>query len=204
MSPATNDYVRLFVAIVPPESVLAELSAAIGSMREADSGSAETAVAGPKLRWSTSESWHLTLAFLGQVDERVLPDLSTRLERAAHRYPALHLAIAGAGAFPRPTRARVLWAGIRADDAASLAALADSVAAGARRAGAPPPDEHRKYSPHLTLARSRDQADVTELTSALADFESSAWTAKTISLIRSNLNSRPRYAELGTWPLGAG
>jgi 2'-5' RNA ligase len=183
---------RLFVAIEPPDQVLAELSAATGRLRPAPA----------ELRWTRRQSWHLTLAFLGEVDERVLPDLGIRLERAARRHPPQRLSIAGAGAFPSAARGRVLWAGIQADRQA-LTALANSVAAGARRAGAPPPDEGRKYHPHLTLARCREPTDLTELAADLAGFAGSTWTASEIALIASYLGAEPRYTELQRWALRA-
>jgi RNA 2',3'-cyclic 3'-phosphodiesterase len=184
---------RLFVAIEPPAGVLTELAAAIGPLQ----------AAAPDLRWTSRNAWHLTLAFLGDVDESVLPELTARLERAARRHPSQVLAIEGGGAFPSPVRARVLWAGIRGDNRA-LASLAASVAAGARRAGAPPPDEGRKYRPHLTLARCRQPTNVATLTAALADFATADWTARSVHLIRSQLDGRePHYEDVGEWPLSA-
>jgi RNA 2',3'-cyclic 3'-phosphodiesterase len=185
---------RLFVAIVPPAGVLAELAAAVQPLQ----------TAAPELRWTPSTSWHLTLAFLGEVDERILAGLSERLERAAHRHPPQHLAIAGGGAFPSAARARVLWAGIRADKKA-LRSLAASVSAGARRAGAPPPDEARKYSPHLTLARCREPANVAALTVTLAAFSGSEWTAPSVHLVHSYLvgGRASRYEDVAAWPLTA-
>jgi RNA 2',3'-cyclic 3'-phosphodiesterase len=182
---------RLFVAIVPPPEVLDELAAAVEPLR----------IAAPELRWTGRESWHLTLAFLGEVEEGLLAELSIRLERAARRHEQQRLSIAGGGAFPSASRARVVWAGFRADSRA-LAALAASVAAGARRAGAPPPDEGRRYHPHLTLARCRQPADVRSLTSVLAQASGPDWTADAIHLVRSHLTgSSPRYEEMGSWPL---
>jgi len=182
---------RLFVAIVPPAGVLAELAAAVEPLQ----------AAAPELRWAGRSAWHLTLAFLGEVDDAVLPDLTTRLERAVRRHPPQQLAIAGGGAFPSRGRARVLWAGIRADDRA-LAALAASVAAAARRAGAPPPDEGRKYSPHLTLARCRQPANVAALTTGLTGFATADWTAQSVHLIRSHIGGgAPTYEDVGEWPL---
>jgi 2'-5' RNA ligase len=193
--------VRLFVAIVPPPAALAELAAAVAPLRATR----------PELRWNGADDWHLTLAFLGEVADRALPDLFLRLERAARRHPVTELAVHGAGAFPRPSRASVLWAGIDQPGNArprnaqlrnGLAPLAASVAAAARRAGAPPPDEGRRYRPHLTLARCREPADVTSVTAALADLRGRPWTATEIRLIRSNLGGRaPRYEDLGRWPL---
>jgi RNA 2',3'-cyclic 3'-phosphodiesterase len=183
--------VRLFVALTPPASALDELEGAVAPLR--------TAV--PELRWTSRTSWHLTLAFLGEVGEKALPDLMTRLERAAHRHPPQQLAIAGGGAFPSARKATVLWAGFAADDKA-LARLADSVAAGARRAGAPPPGQHKEFRAHLTLARCRGPSDVSLLTRTLADLSGTAWTASSIHLVRSHLSSGPpQYEELGSWPL---
>ena len=179
------------MAIAPPPEALDVLAAAVEPLR----------IAAPELRWTGRESWHLTLAFLGEVDEGLVAELSIRLERAAARHTQQRLSIAGGGAFPSAGRARVVWAGIRADSRA-LAALAGSVAAGARRAGAPPPDEGRKYHPHLTLARCRQPADVRNLTSVLAQAIGPEWTADAIHLVRSNLTgSSPRYEEVGAWPL---
>ncbi len=180
---------RLFVAIVPPDRALAELADAAEPLR----------TAWPELRWTTEVDWHLTLAFLGEVNDRVLPDLAVRLERAAARHPARRLAISGGGAFPRPRRASVVWAGVESD--VDLGPLAASVAAGARRAGAPPPDEGRRYRAHVTLARCRAQTDVVELTSVLAGFAGSPWMADSVRLIRSNPGREPRYEDLGRWPL---
>jgi RNA 2',3'-cyclic 3'-phosphodiesterase len=186
--------VRLFVAIVPPPDVLADLEARTAPLRPA----------WPALRWTGSESWHLTLAFLGQVADDRLPELDTRLARAAARHPAQDLAIQGGGAFPGPARATVVWAGLRADGTA-LAALAASVAAGARRAGAPPPDENRRYRPHLTLARLREPADVRPLTVELARLAGPPWTASEIQLIQSHppagVRQPPVYTTVARWPL---
>jgi RNA 2',3'-cyclic 3'-phosphodiesterase len=183
--------VRLFVALTPPEAALAELEQAVAPLR----------AAAPDLRWTGRASWHLTLAFLGEVAEQVLPGLDTRLERAAHRHPPQQLAITGGGAFPSVRKAQVVWAGFSADDEA-LASLAASVAAGARRAGAAPSDERRKYRPHLTLARCRAPADVSGLAAALAGFSGAAWTADSIHLIRSHLSAGPpRYEDLAAFQL---
>jgi 2'-5' RNA ligase len=182
--------VRLFVAITPPATALAEIDAAVAPLRAAR----------PELTWSSLQSWHVTLAFLGEVDDAVVPRLAVRLERAAGRRPRLELSTAGAGAFPTAPRARVLWTGVRGDPAA-LRAMSAAVAAGARRAGAPPPGERRRFRPHITLARSRQPADLRPLVTALADYAGPVWTADRIHLIRSYLGPRPRYESLGDWPL---
>ncbi|HEY1617934.1 MAG TPA: RNA 2',3'-cyclic phosphodiesterase [Streptosporangiaceae bacterium] len=224
---------RLFVAIVPPPAVTAELDGQLAGPR-AD---------WPALRWTRQPDWHVTLAFLGEVPEPVLPPLITRLERAARRHQPQELAVHGVGTFPGVARAQVLWAGIRAAQApwadsapggqtgqppraalgppgrvgggsagqagglASLSALAASVAAGARRAGAPPPDASRRYRPHITLARLSRPADLRALAAALSGLTSLGWTAADIELIRSHppapiAGARPTYETLARCPLG--
>lgn len=183
---------RLFVALVPPAAVLGDLDQAVGPHR---AGRAD-------LRWSTPPDWHVTLAFLGEVAAPVADRLALRLERAAQRHPPLSLTITGAGAFPSPARARMVWSGLDGDRHA-LAELAASVAAAARRAGAPPPDAGRPFRPHLTLARSRRvPVDVHDLVAALTPYQGPRWRAEWVELIESHPGGQPRYTTIGRWPLG--
>lgn len=175
-----------------PDEAAAELDRAVAPLRPGR----------PDLRWTGREAWHLTLAFLGEVDEGLVARLTPRLTRAAARYPCLPLSLGGAGAFPVPQRARVLWTGIQGD-IPGLAALAASVGAGARRAGAPPANEGRSFRPHLTLARCRAPADVRALVETLSGFAGTPWTATGIYLIRSRPSGSPRYETLAACPLRA-
>ena len=181
------------MAISPPPAALAELEAVAVPMR----------AGWPELRWTAAGRWHVTLAFLGEVEEARLMNLTARLERAAARHPGQRLLIGRGGAFPSPRRARVLIAHVESADGdpGGLRALAASVAAGARRAGAPPPDEGRRYRPHLTIARTRQPADLSELVMRLDRPRGTPWPATEIHLIRSHLGPAPRYETIGTWPL---
>ncbi|HET7014419.1 MAG TPA: RNA 2',3'-cyclic phosphodiesterase [Streptosporangiaceae bacterium] len=183
---------RLFVALSPPQDALAELEVAVAPLRSS----------WPELRWVGADRWHVTLAFLGEVDDGKLAELNRRLERAAARHAGNPLAIGPGHAFSSIKRARVLIARIEGETQA-LADLAASVAAGARRAGAPSPDEGRKYRPHLTLARTRQPMDLSGPVAALGGFKGQAWTPTEVHLIRSVLGSRPRYETAGSWPLKA-
>ena len=186
---------RLFVAVDVPEAVAADLDGVVAPLR----------AAWPALRWTGREAWHLTLAFLGEMPDGATSRLLPRLERAAARHPLMSLSLGGSGAFPASPRARVFWTGVRGEQAA-LGTLAASVAAGARRAGAPGVEENRRYRPHLTLARCRDPVDARDLVAGLAGYAGPPWEAGQIHLIRSYLpagrpQERPRYETLGSWPL---
>jgi hypothetical protein len=96
---------RLFVAIALPAGAAGELDNAVAPLR----------LAWPELRWTGRDAWHLTLTFLGEVDEGLTRKLGVRLERAAARHARLSLSLGGAGAFPTAGRARVLWTGVQGD-----------------------------------------------------------------------------------------
>src|SRR5260221_8247828 len=136
---------RLFVAVTPPPEALAGLDSAVGALR-AD---------WPGLRWAGLDKWHVTLAFLGEVADERLPDLTERLERAASRQRALRLRCGRGGAFPSPAKARVLCAHIDGEPQvlSDLRPLAASVVAAAPPARAPPPHAGGRHPPHATLAQ---------------------------------------------------
>lgn len=180
---------RLFVALDLPDPVRADLAAAVDAVR---------AQAPPRLRWPPPERWHLTLAFLGEVDDGRLAALLPRFARVAGRHPAPTLAVAGAGRFD----GRVLWAGL-AGDTEALGRLAASLTAQARHAGLPM--EERPFRAHLTLARSDRPVGLAPVVAALAGHRGPTWTASEVHLVRSALGPRPVYTTLHSWPLrGAG
>ncbi|KAB0669657.1 RNA 2',3'-cyclic phosphodiesterase [Oryzomonas sagensis] len=101
----------------------------------------------PGGRWVPADQLHLTLAFLGEVDDGTLRQLTGALARI--RVPGFTLRFNGTGCFPDLRRPRVLWAGLepepKLDDLASLvreAAVACAIA-----------QEERPFFSHITLAR---------------------------------------------------
>ncbi|GGJ31513.1 RNA 2',3'-cyclic phosphodiesterase [Streptomyces brasiliensis] len=182
--------------MVPPEEVLRELASEVHELSNFPGAGG--------LRWTGRPGWHFTLAFYSEVDDELVPDLSERLERAAHRTAPFSLAVSGGGQFGR---GRTLWAGAEGD-LATLRLLADRAEAAARKAGVPM-GEHRRYKAHLTVARSRDAVDVRPYVTALAQFTSRTWTVADLALVRSNLprsgvpGEQPRYEAVARWALGA-
>ncbi|GGV32549.1 RNA 2',3'-cyclic phosphodiesterase [Actinomadura cremea] len=182
------------MALVPPPEILDELEAAVRPHRDDV----------PELRWTPRELIHVTLTFLGEFDDRRLDRLLPRLERAVQRHERMALSLAGAGAFPGSgAHARVLWTGLFGDRRA-LAGLAASTTAAGRRAGMPP-EKHRGFRPHLTIARSRRPVDVRPLLDSLQAFAGSPWTADSVRLMRSHLPGKEHaeltYEPLHTWSL---
>jgi 2'-5' RNA ligase len=166
---------RLFVAVWPPEDVLDQVAA----LPRPD-------VAG--LRWTTREQWHVTLRFLGQVDDA--GEVVRALARLAVR-PAEAVAGPGVGRFGR----RVLHVPVAGLD--SVAAAAVAATAGIGR----PPDD-RPFAGHLTLARAvgRARPDLTPLVGTAVD---GRWTADEVCLVASRLSpSGASYEVVDRFPLG--
>ncbi len=175
---------RLFVAVVPPDDVLDDLDAHLDPRREA----------GPDIRWTDRHQWHVTLAFLGDVPEHRLADLAEALARSAARRRPVVLRLSGAGAFPSPYAARVLWAGVeqlRGD----LASVAHGIRSSASSVGASP--DGTRFHPHLTLGRFGRPTEATRWLRALDTLEGPAWVADRVALVESHLGQgrgrRPRY-----------
>lgn len=152
------------------------------------------------------KSVHLTLAFLGDVRAELREQIERALASAAASAGGpISLAARGAGAFPSPTRPRVLWAGLSGDQAA-LAALHAAVAAALEPLGFEP--EKRELKPHLTVGRVSSPRPAPSLAAALreaADLALGEWTARELRLYQSELRpSGAVYTVRAAWPLGRG
>jgi 2'-5' RNA ligase len=102
------------------------------------------------------ENWHLTLRFLGELDDVGLDRLRAALDDA-DLGAAFQVRWGTLGAFPRSSRAGVLWIGLEGDLDA-LHAMSDRVDEALEGAGHPPED--RPFRPHLTISRMRPEEDV--------------------------------------------
>lgn len=125
--------IRLFVAVDLPESArdrIARLRAGL-----------------PGARWVEPRNLHLTLRFIGEVEEPLFPDIASAL--SSIRSPAFSLVMDGVDCFGDRRRARVLWAGVRPCE--RLSVLRSKTEAALARAGLEA--ETRKFHPHVTLAR---------------------------------------------------
>ncbi len=198
---------RVFVALVPPVEVRADLAEFLAPRWEA--GRADG------LRWTDTEQWHVTLAFAADVDDWRLEEVEDRLAAVAARSPRLTGRLAGGGAFPDPARAKVLWAGLAlgggagggADGSAGPAAL-DRLAAGARTAlaTAGAQVDGARFRPHLTLARRNRPGRVDDWVRLLDGYRGPAGAYDHLTLMVSHLGEgprgRPRHEALAELPLG--
>ena len=185
---------RMFVAITPPPAVLEDLDEFLGPRRDTWPG-----------RWTAPEQWHLTLAFMESVPDRALDGLLERLTTAADRRTPFAVSLSGAGAFPDPARAKVLYAGVRTvHGATELERLAAGARAAAVAAGVEV--EGGRFRPHVTVARTGRPLEATRWLRVLDSYSGPSWTVDEIALIASHLGEgprgRPRHEVVATAVLG--
>jgi len=195
---------RAFLAIpLPPEirQALAALQAQLADSR-AD------------VKWVEPENLHVTVKFLGEIDDETRRAVESAAGRVASAEPAFALAFGAVGAFPSMSAPRVVWVGL-AEGAQAVA----RIAAGLERAGRAIGwrQEERPFSPHLTIGRVRSPRRRQQLTQALqraacphttpsgvgAWIPPAPWGVTGVTLYQSELSSRgPRYTVLAECPLG--
>lgn len=189
---------RVFAAVVPSEAAVESLGEFLTSRREA----------GRDLRWTSPEQWHVTLAFSGAAPARAEEDLVERLARAGRRRTPFRMRLTGAGAFPDPSRGRVLYLGVQADspwnDDEELRRLATGTRAAFAKSGCPV--DGARFTPHITVARVGPPRDVVRWVRVLATFTSDWFDVEEFVLIESHLGEgprgRPRYEERARFSIG--
>ena len=182
---------RLFVAFEIPEPVRAGIADRVDVLR------AEL----PPARWVRGEQLHLTLAFLGEVEEGRLGRIDAAVAPVFAVTPALRLRLGGAGTFPPERPARVAWIGVEADG--DLSGLERQVRSALDDALGHPLEE-RPYHAHVTVARPRrpwGRRAIAAFRAGLADL-SGEWPQPRAVLMESRLGSGgSRYEARHTYPL---
>ena len=175
---------RLFAAILPPEDVRSALARLAGGL--------------PGARWSPEANFHLTLRFIGEVDNGYAEELAEALSHVSSE--EFELAVESLGSFGGK-RPRAVWAGIAPSK--PLTALRRRVESALVRAGLPP--EERKFTPHVTLARTAGArpAAVAAWLEDRGAFRLPGFAVESFSLMSSRLGGEaPVYREEVRYPFG--
>jgi 2'-5' RNA ligase len=155
-----------------------------------------------RLRVVKPENLHITLKFLGNVDEGLVPSIVDVMEQCAKTVPAFTVTLRGSGAFPRLRAPRVLWVGV--EDGEPMVTLAQLLEAGLEGMGFP--KERRRFSPHLTVARVKDRGERAELMRLMEDHRQEVFGEQRVEDIRLKRSElRPDgavYTDLARVPLG--
>jgi len=182
--------IRSFIAIELPEAVklnLSQLEAQLKSGRQTS------------VKWVAPESIHLTLKFLGNIVVESTKDIAQAMAEAAQGIPPFHLEVKDLGVFPNLQRVQVAWVGVHGE-IDKLSQLQQRLDSNLLRLGFAP--EGRPFTPHLTIARLRDNASPAERQAfgqliASTRFEAGAFTVDAISLMKSQLTREgPIYSRI--------
>ena len=134
--------IRSFVAVPLPRPVQKNVAGLIERLREPGDG----------VKWVPTDNLHLTLKFLGEVDNTEIPEVCNVLRNVIDSYHPFELNFVGTGGFPNLSRPRVVYVGVE-DPSGSLRSMVAELERALADLGFKP--EPRDYQPHLTLGRAR-------------------------------------------------
>ena len=180
--------IRCFIALDLSDETRSELDRIIGVLQEADAN----------VKWVKPTSIHLTLKFLGQVEEEKIARISERLKDIARGASPFDILLEGMGAFPKWDYVKVIWVGLGegSDKVKDLAKKAEEIMSeeGFEK-------ETREFSPHLTLGRVRSakkKKQLKEMSDSVKVDPASSHISR-IVLFKSELSPQgARYTELAS------
>lgn len=176
--------------MVPPRPVREAVEAVRETLKDA----------APGAKWVHPSLWHLTLKFLGEVEDELVPAVMDLAAEVASRRMAFEVSLKHTGVFPNKDRPRVLWVGLDAgrDQLAELALELDEGLDGLGFEA-----ESRKHEPHLTIARFREPRQMGEMGPMLGETEEiGRFVVDEVVLMRSVLRPRgPDYTVVEKLPL---
>ncbi len=195
MTDTTQTLIRAFVAINPPQDVIARV--------ETFQSALKSKVPTDWVRWTAPEQIHLTLRFLGNIPTSAVPQIESAIRSVCTGVRAFELSAGNFGWFPKGSRPRVLWLGVLGDlDAVNR--LADAIIRSTADWGEL---EDRPFQAHLTIGRVKTKLpnEARKLTEVLAKFEApkfAKWQVTHIDLMQSQLYpTGPVYTCIATVPL---
>jgi RNA 2',3'-cyclic 3'-phosphodiesterase len=187
----TNESVRTFIAIELPVDIKSGLRSLQVRLKTSNPNTA---------KWVDPDNIHLTLKFLGETRLTLIPSITLALDDVAKNIPSFALSLTELGAFPDLRRVQIVWVGLTG----ALGVL-DQLQRNLETAISPLgfPTEKRPYVPHLTLARMRDTAVLSDrqnlgaLIARTGLNTSLKWIVGSVSLMQSRLTpSGAIYTEL--------
>ncbi|HUG44241.1 MAG TPA: RNA 2',3'-cyclic phosphodiesterase [Acidobacteriota bacterium] len=184
--------IRSFVALPVPEPVRAQAATMMNQIRRL----------GVPVRCPLAASLHLSLTFLGDIEESDIAGIQSVLETAAHAISPFKLETTGPGAFPASGSPRVVWLGIAPSP--ELMELQKRVCGGLSSLGFQ--QEQRPFLPHLTLARVKGRKGLSRLRQWIekdSDVAAVAFPVECLALYQSVLQpTGARYRRLATVAFG--
>ena len=170
--------IRIFIALELPEIVKREILEIQRRLVIKDA----------KIKWVSKENTHLTLKFLGGVEESLMPDIYEAMDGSSKSFNSFQLKLTDAGLFPNRGRPKIIWAGV-GGHTSKLESLADNCDSAMHRIGFK--RENRKFKPHVTIGRIRRLSVPEDLSRRMKELEVDPieFEAAKINIIKSDLTS---------------
>ena len=188
--------IRSFIAIQLAPDVNRHSTRMLQRLRQSNDG----------IKWVPTDNLHLTLKFLGDVDNTEVPDVCNVIHKVCSHHPPFHLDFGGTGAFPSIERPRILYAGVE-DSSGALTEIVNRLEKDLADLGFKP--EPRDYMPHLTLGRTRGgsrraSGEVLARLMAESETELGTMTVDSVQMFASFLDKQgPTYQVMDTIELGS-
>ena len=154
-----------------------------------------------RIKWTESENYHVTLAFLGDTEKAEIKAIKNMLRTTCNGLGEFEIMIKGTGVFKNFSDPRIIWAGIETSE--KMNKLYDCVKSGLKDTGISL--EERTFKPHLTLGRIksiRDNDNLRSLAARYLNAEIQSQRVDEVILYESILTQTgPVYKPLGKYPL---
>ena len=184
--------IRVFIAIAVPPSVQ-------DAVEELQERVKESRV---PIRWVKPSHLHLTLKFLGNVNEEQIENIKESLIKAAREVNTFSLKASEIGVFPNINYPRVLWLGFE-DESGQVHKLEKNIEFNLQKVGFKPED--RKFKPHLTIGRVKSlkgKTDIIRMVHNEKNISCDDFFVESFKLIKSDLKPfGPEYTVLHTFDL---
>ena len=141
------------------------------------------------IKWVKSENLHVTVKFLGDVDDNKIMDICNACDDAASEHSAFDIEVGSAGYFPLKASARVIWAGVT-QGAKELTGLFASVENNIEPLNFP--RDNKQFSPHITLARIKNSENGRKAASIIDQLETHPFgiqAVEALTIFTSDLTS---------------
>jgi 2'-5' RNA ligase len=170
--------IRAFIAVDLQPQVIEQICQAINDLKHRI----------PGIRWIAPQNFHVTLKFLGDIEETQIGVIGAALTDRIRPFPRMTINAKGLGVFPDLRRPRILWVGLTGNTLPALAARVQSALEPLGFAA-----EQRPFTPHLTIGRwrqiDRPPGTLSQDLARWRDREFGEFLIGRVTLYRSVLNS---------------
>ncbi len=183
---------RCFIAVEIPDKIRAAIAASIDGLKKS----------GADVKWVSAENIHITMQFLGETEESLIPVIKEGLDKILSSYAPFCITISNVGCFPDGKHPRIIWVG--AEDAQTLKNLHTDIANEMAKFGYR--KEERDFTPHITIGRVKSQRNMGEMLKRLSEIKAARFfdfEVSHVTLMKSDLKpSGATYYSLAEIPFG--